>query len=195
VQDGYFNVKGFDASYDRNNCSIEKRYLSTHDTIAADMVVLRHVLEDVPQPHSFLAMLSSVFGAAKIYIEVPNYDWIIDNNAYFDITYEHVKYFSHTSLACFFKKIAQHLGVPYIITEHAGPFPMLKGCALCGERGIEASLWSGENTVFRDRTFTKSDDGYIDCAQPKEGRCHSFSETIVGELCLKFGERGGLAYL
>jgi hypothetical protein len=102
--DGYFNVKGFDASYEGSNKSIEKRYLSTNDKITADIVVLRHVLEHVQQPHDFLTMLRSVFGAAKVYIEVPNYDWIIDNQTYFDITYEHVNYFSRTSLEYLFSE-------------------------------------------------------------------------------------------
>ena len=35
---------------------------------------------------------------AKIYIEVPNYDWIVANQTFFDITYEHVNYFSQMSL-------------------------------------------------------------------------------------------------
>jgi hypothetical protein len=103
-KDGYFQVRVFDASYSGENNAIEKRYLSTNDKVTADMVVLRHVLEHVPQPHAFLKMLGAVFGSAKIYIEVPNYDWIVDNKTYFDITYEHVNYFSRTSLACLFKK-------------------------------------------------------------------------------------------
>jgi len=100
--DGYFNVKGFDASYEGSNPSIEKRYLSTKDKITADMVVLRHVLEHVQQPHAFLTMLRSVFSIAKVYIEVPSYNWIIENQTYFDITYVHVNYFSRTSLECLF---------------------------------------------------------------------------------------------
>lgn len=102
--DGYFNVKGFDASYEGSNRAIEKRYLSPKDKITADMVVLRHVLEHVQQPHVFLTMLSSIFESAKIYIEVPNYDWILENKTYFDITYEHVNYFSQTSLQSLFYK-------------------------------------------------------------------------------------------
>ena len=102
--DGYFEIKGYDASYDGNKKSIEKRYLNSSDRINADLVVLRHVLEHVPNPYDFLSMLKTVFGKVKIYIEVPNYDWIVANKTFFDITYEHVNYFSQHALKFLFEK-------------------------------------------------------------------------------------------
>jgi nucleoside-diphosphate-sugar epimerase len=102
-QSGYFKVKGYDASYDGNNKSIEKRYLNSSDRIDTDLIVLRHVLEHVPKPYDFLAMLKTIFGQAKIYIEVPNYDWIVANKTFFDITYEHVNYFSQRALKQLFE--------------------------------------------------------------------------------------------
>ncbi len=100
--DKYFNIKGYDASYDGDNKLIEKRYLNSADNISADIVVLRHVLEHIPQPYDFLWMLKAIFGSAKIYIEVPNHDWIISNKTFFDITYEHVNYFSQQALRALF---------------------------------------------------------------------------------------------
>jgi nucleoside-diphosphate-sugar epimerase len=96
--DGFFKIQGYDASYEGNNAAIEKRYLNQSDRIKADLVVLRHVLEHVPNPYNFLTMLKAVFGNTKIYIEVPNYDWIVAKKTFFDITYEHVNYFSQLSL-------------------------------------------------------------------------------------------------
>ena len=93
-KDNYFKIKGFDASYEGKNKLIENRYLSENDKINADLVVLRHVLEHIPNPFKFLNMLQSIFGRTKIYIEVPNMDWILKNRTFFDITYEHVNYFS-----------------------------------------------------------------------------------------------------
>ena len=75
--DGYFKIKGYDASYNGHNKSIEKRYLNSSDKIKTDLVVLRHVLEHIQNPYEFLFMLKKVFGEAMIYTEVPNYDWII----------------------------------------------------------------------------------------------------------------------
>jgi dTDP-6-deoxy-L-talose 4-dehydrogenase (NAD+) len=102
-KDGHFQVSGFDAAYEGDNSAIEKRYLTIQDRIHADIVVLRHVLEHIQNPYRFLSMLSVIFGDAKVYIEVPDYDWIINNGAFFDITYEHVNYFSRNTLTKLFK--------------------------------------------------------------------------------------------
>ncbi len=100
--DGDFRILGFDATYDGDNKSISKRYLGKTDRIAADFVVLRHVLEHIPRPHDFLGLLKTIFGNAPIYIEVPNYDWIATHQAFFDLTYEHVNYFSKKALTALF---------------------------------------------------------------------------------------------
>jgi nucleoside-diphosphate-sugar epimerase len=100
--DGFAKIQGYDASYDGNNPVIEKRYINETDRIRADLVILRHVLEHIPNPYKFLSLLKVVFGDVKIYIEVPNYDWIVANKTFFDITYEHVNYFSQMSLKMLF---------------------------------------------------------------------------------------------
>ncbi len=109
--DGYFEITGYDATYEGTSISIQKRYLNPSDRLDADIIVLRHVLEHIPSPHSFVAMLKGIFGKGKIYIEVPNYDWIADNQAFFDVTYEHVNYFSQQSLRMLFKDSESKSGI------------------------------------------------------------------------------------
>ena len=109
--DGFFKIQGYDASYEGNNPAIEKRYLNESDRVKAELVVLRHVLEHVQNPYKFLSMLKSVFGKTRIYIEVPNYDWIVANKTFFDITYEHVNYFSQLSLKKLFDPSATTHGL------------------------------------------------------------------------------------
>ena len=109
--DGRFEVIGFDAAYDGENASIETRYLTDKDHIKADMVVLRHVLEHIHKPFDFLEMLYNVFGNAAIYIEVPNLDWILENQTFFDITFEHVNYFSPQSIKNLFEKAKSKHGL------------------------------------------------------------------------------------
>ena len=101
-KDGYFNATGYDATYEGDNKNIFKRYLNSEDKIKTDLVILRHVLEHIEKPHIFLSLIKNIFGNGKIYIEVPNYDWIVKNQTFFDITYEHVNYFSQKSLTYFF---------------------------------------------------------------------------------------------
>jgi hypothetical protein len=102
VADGHFQAYGFDATYEGANPRIEKRYLTSQDRIDADLVVLRHVLEHIQRPHEFMQLLREIFGDALVYVEVPNLDWILANQAFFDITYEHVNYFSSNALAHLF---------------------------------------------------------------------------------------------
>ena len=98
AEDGYFLSTGFDATYEGTQPYIQKRYLTTEDRIDAEIVALRHVLEHVPRPHEFLQTLRQVFGDTQIFIEVPDLEWIEKTGSYFDITYEHVNYFTQQSL-------------------------------------------------------------------------------------------------
>jgi len=110
-RDGYFHIQGYDAAYDGINPSIKKYYLKETDRIYADLVVLRHVLEHIKFPFKFLNMLKSIFGTSNIFIEVPNYDWIIKKGCFFDITYEHVNYFTEDSLKCLFTENSSTYGI------------------------------------------------------------------------------------
>ena len=57
-------------------------------------LILRHVLEHIQDPCSFLTHLrDSNNGCGLIYIEVPCFEWICLHRAWFDIFYEHVNYF------------------------------------------------------------------------------------------------------
>lgn len=105
--DGLYQVSGYDNAYEGDNPAIHKRYLSADDRIDADLVVLRHVLEHVARPHEFLTLLSAVFGDALIYVEVPDAAWIRRSGAFFDITYEHVNYFTQGSLAGMFGTVCR----------------------------------------------------------------------------------------
>jgi hypothetical protein len=98
----YFKYQGYDATYQGNDKKIFKRYLNKDEKIQADIVVIRHVLEHIKKPHSFLKEIKNIFGDTNVFIEVPNYDWIIKNNAFYDITYEHVNYFNKKSLSSIF---------------------------------------------------------------------------------------------
>ncbi|MCE2965881.1 MAG: class I SAM-dependent methyltransferase, partial [Alphaproteobacteria bacterium] len=124
-QDGYFSVTGFDNTYEGDKPNIHRRYLTETDRITADLVVLRHTLEHIPEPHLFLELLKKIFGSTPIYIEVPCFDWIRNNKAFFDITYEHVNYFSQSSLKALFTETPVDFGLlfsqqyQYIIADIA----------------------------------------------------------------------------
>jgi SAM-dependent methyltransferase len=103
--DGWFDVSGFDAAYEGDNARIERRFLNSDDRITADIVILRHVLEHIQSPHQFIAQMRDIFSSGLIYIEVPELGWIEQNQTFFDLTYEHVNYFSSTALAALFAQV------------------------------------------------------------------------------------------
>lgn len=89
-----FDLAGFDPTYEGNNPKVLKHYFEPGVGIQAKGLILRHVLEHIQDPFSFLLQLKDANGGSgKIYIEVPCFDWICEHRAWFDIFYEHVNYF------------------------------------------------------------------------------------------------------
>jgi len=100
--DTYFHATGYDRAYCGNDPNIYSRYLLPDERIKCELVVLRHVLEHVQNPYRFMKLLAEVFGDTLIYCEVPDFDWTLKSEAFFDITYEHVNYFNLEALRVLF---------------------------------------------------------------------------------------------
>ena len=93
------NIRGYDPSYQGSNPRVLREYFGVTHAPPPDYVVLRHVLEHIQSPWDFLDKVrSQCRGDTKIYIEVPCFDWVVDNRAFYDIFYEHVNYFTVESL-------------------------------------------------------------------------------------------------
>ena len=70
--------------------------------------LLRHVLEHIQNPIEFLAELREAnANQGRIYIEIPCFDWICENRAWFDIFYEHVNYFRLSDLHKMFGEVVE----------------------------------------------------------------------------------------
>jgi SAM-dependent methyltransferase len=101
--DAGFDVTGLDPTYEGTNPRVIREFFTPEVGIRAEGLVLRHVLEHVPDPVAFLAGLREANGGrGTIYIEVPCLDWIAANHAWFDIFYEHVNYFRRADFARMF---------------------------------------------------------------------------------------------
>ena len=104
-----FNVTGFDPAYEGTSPYIIKDYFSDkYSDLNADLIVLRHTLEHIQNPLRFLHSIGSAVGyRGMIYIEVPDFRWILKKKAFWDIFYEHCNYFSLESLGSVFQKSEQ----------------------------------------------------------------------------------------
>lgn len=100
------DVTGFDPTYEGINPRIERRYFKAGLGIKAKGIILRHVLEHIQDPISFLMELKEANGGSgTIYIEVPCFDWICKNKAWFDVYYEHANYFRMSDFHRIFRNI------------------------------------------------------------------------------------------
>jgi SAM-dependent methyltransferase len=101
-----FNITGFDPTYEGNNPRIIKDFFKPGMFEPSRGLILRHVLEHIPDPYSFLCELRDANGGGGlIYVEVPCFDWICDRRTWFDIFYEHVNYFRMIDFKRIFGKI------------------------------------------------------------------------------------------
>jgi SAM-dependent methyltransferase len=92
-QDGH-DAWGVDPAYEGEAPYIVKAPFEPGLGIRGDAIVMRHVLEHIPQPLAFLDSVRQANGdQGTIYIEVPCLDWILHKRAWFDVFYEHVNYF------------------------------------------------------------------------------------------------------
>jgi SAM-dependent methyltransferase len=99
---------GVDPAYEGSAPYVIKSTFSGSLNISADVVVLRHILEHIPQPLAFLNAIAEANGRrGLVYIEVPCLDWIRKNGAWFDIYYEHANYFRQQDFGRCFAKVLE----------------------------------------------------------------------------------------
>jgi hypothetical protein len=107
LKDG-FDVSGFDPTYEGSNPKITRHYFEPSMGIKANGLILRHVLEHIQDPYSFLMQLREANGGSGlIYIEVPCFDWICSHRAWFDVFYEHVNYFRLNDFNRMFSRVLE----------------------------------------------------------------------------------------
>jgi hypothetical protein len=104
MQQNNINCTGFDPTYEGDNPSIIKEYFtSEYNDINADVIIMRHTLEHIPQPFTFIHTIAKANNyKGKLFVEVPTFDWILDKKSFWDIFYEHCNYFTEKTLSVMF---------------------------------------------------------------------------------------------
>jgi SAM-dependent methyltransferase len=98
---------GFDPSFDTASrlengkmFFVQANYDPSHVRAAGDVVCARHVIEHISNPQQlFDDIRSAGTTPAKLWLETPRLEWIVERHAFWDIFYEHCSYFSMPTLA------------------------------------------------------------------------------------------------
>ncbi len=188
------DVTGFDPTYEGNNLDIKKHYFQQNVGIQGKGIILRHVLEHVQDPFSFLMQICQANGGrGRIYIEVPCFDWICEHRAWFDVFYEHVNYFRLSDFKRMFGQVIESgklfggqyiyvvaelasLRAPIYHVEHALVFPtnFSERISIDDSQGHPAAVWGGASkglifTLLKERTG-QSVQAVIDINPAKQGK-------------------------
>jgi len=106
----YPNIKGvgIDPSYEgdlnpmENLTFIREFFKHEQVTDAPNLILSRHVFEHIEFPKDFLEIIREPiinYPNVPVFIEVPDFNWIVENKTFWDLCYEHCNYFSEKSLA------------------------------------------------------------------------------------------------
>ncbi len=98
---------GIDPSYEGDlqpmaNLNFIREFFSPgHVKERPSLLLSRHVFEHIGFPRDFLAIINEPirsFEDVPIFIEVPDFQWIVNNKTFWDLCYEHCNYFSEKSM-------------------------------------------------------------------------------------------------
>jgi len=110
-QAGFANITGYDPAFEGSDPDIICDYFKGQSTDEpANLIILRHVLEHIAKPFDFLKTIAHANRfQGTIYIEVPDFHWIVREKAVWDIYNEHCNYFTPQVLSSMFASSECHL--------------------------------------------------------------------------------------
>jgi len=99
---GYEPSGVFDFIADNSYMTVYKSFYDNEiDSNQYDLFILRHVLEHLDNPLEILKDIESKY----LFFEVPSVEYLIENKMYSDFYYDHISYFTKSSVIHFLNKI------------------------------------------------------------------------------------------
>lgn len=88
---------GYDTALRQDSKRLFRKQWSVEEGAHADLFVMRCVLPHMGDPFAFLESLFDIYPLAKVLIEHQNLGWILKNNAWNQISHDHVSIFTSAS--------------------------------------------------------------------------------------------------
>jgi C-methyltransferase C-terminal domain/Methyltransferase domain len=136
----------------------------------ADLIICRHVLEHCWEPRGIITTVRQAIGDRRdlvVYFEVPNGDFILREQAFWDFCYQHCSYFTKTSLTKMF--IEHGFEVREVREDFGGQFLAIEAGAAAddiaangytlreGEEATAAASWQAFGADFNARAASWRD--------------------------------------
>ncbi|MEI7606704.1 MAG: class I SAM-dependent methyltransferase [Rhodospirillaceae bacterium] len=142
------------------------------------LVISRHVVEHISSPALFLNTIRkgiSRYPETPVFIEVPDLNWIVENDAYWDICYEHCNYFTNTSIC----NALQISGFDRAVVQNAfGGQYLWAESRLCSDK-IEESIDMESNLLYRISSYETREKQVIALMKGKLEEFHRDGYSVV----------------
>lgn len=119
-----------------------------------DVIISRHVAEHIEDNNPLISLLHEKNPRASYFFETPSLEWIVNNNAFYDIFYEHCSLFTRHSLAHLFQR--HGLSVARVDTVFGDQYLWLEAGADSADHVIPMTLTHEDVAGF----FTRMRDFY-----------------------------------
>lgn len=130
-----------------------KKYIA-QDKFDNLIIIARHVIEHISNMHNFFSdfMGSSICESRYLFLETPDFDWILENTSFEDIVYEHCSFFNSNSI----KYLLERYGCEFFHIEKVfhGQYMWIEAKFQAGKRNQQILEYQKKEAKFIDKWKT-----------------------------------------
>jgi len=144
-------------------------YTAKYAAVPANLIVCRHVLEHFWEPRPLIDTVRQAVGDRKdlvVYFEVPNGEFILRKQIFWELIYQHPSYFTQSSLAKLFtmcgfevRDIQESFGSQFLAIEAFAPAhgAILDRDSFCENKSNTAALGRALSAAFSEKVASWRD--------------------------------------